>query len=345
MDTVKLSNHLIDPEEFAREVNRKSLASDPLVNSGVVEILDRQNFLNNPCAGLTTELPRTDETVHVEPNVATDDPSQTAIPQKSNTVKCMAVRHELCKVWSKKDDTDFLNGDNPVELLQDEIAKYWKNERHRLSLLTLKGLIAESKECRQGDFVFDMAPGYKDVKDMTEGDLLNPNTIIRAAQRHFGDRCTVPRLLVVHPVVFANIRGIIKEAKMPFALCKLTDSHNIPVILDNKMTIVEEVPEVVGGADAHPAYTRYYSFLFGPGAFVTDAGLPARPFEKYRNGLACEGRGQTSLISRVNWVLHPKGYRCNLETTPTTAQLESASSWTRALSRKYIPISVIITRG
>jgi hypothetical protein len=255
----------------------------------------------------------------------------------------LAVRLELNKSWSCGDDPDFLIGDNPVGGLRDEIAKNWVKTRHGLILSIIKGLIADSVNKHQSDLVYDTTSRFKDVKDLTAEDLID---MIITGAKSLGDRGDDLRWLVVNPVVFMTLRmlNLISKAENPADGHVLTRNPNCQVISDDEMT-VERVPEVVGGHDPHPAYTRYYSLLFGEGAFATAAGLPRRPLEKCRNGLARGGGGQTSLISRVNWVLHPKGYRCDLTSRPTIAQLELASSWTRAYNRKEIPISVIITRG
>ena len=85
--------------------------------------------------------------------------------------------------------------------------------------------------------------------------------------------------------------------------------------------------------------------MFGRGAVALGVGTPKTPFAIHRDEAAGNGGGEEIVHSRLEWIIHPQGFSFGLEETPTLAQLETASNWTRQYERKRIALAALITQG
>jgi hypothetical protein len=117
----------------------------------------------------------------------------------------------------------------------------------------------------------------------------------------------------------------------------------IPTFLGREVIVDDGVPRS-GGV--------YESWLFGQGALRMGIGTPKVPTEVERRGGAGNGGGQEILYSRVEWSIHPVGYRY-AGTAPnggpsnlnTTNNLANAASFARVYpERKQIKVARLITR-
>lgn len=105
------------------------------------------------------------------------------------------------------------------------------------------------------------------------------------------------------------------------------------VVVDDGMTVVAGSP------------TKYYSWLFGPGAIAMGVGSPKVPFEIERTPASGNGGGQEDVYSRVEWIIHPQGFKFGLSDTPSLAQLNAAANWDRAFERKRVKLACLISQG
>ena len=86
--------------------------------------------------------------------------------------------------------------------------------------------------------------------------------------------------------------------------------------------------------------------LFGEGAFGYGVGSPMVPVEVEREAAQGNGGGIETLWVRNTWLLHPFGFQQT--GTPagesfTMAELRAATSWSRVVERKNVPIAFLST--
>jgi hypothetical protein len=345
MPATRLSDLTIIPGLFSNGVNLESLRLDALVQSGAVThdpTLDQ--FLNNELGGNTVTVRHLSPLGEgVDPNISSDDPTVISESNKVTDVKTIAVRHSLNVSFSEMDHAVTLYGKDPLYSLEGQISKYWLGVRQKRILSSIKGLVADSVANHDSDLLVDIVGDP--VAPDSPANLINQNAIIIAAAK-MGDRMKELKGLLVHSTVFATMQQLNMIEQM-----RLSDNDIIfdtfmgfPVLTDDSLT-VDYVPENTTEGEAHPAFNVYNSYLFGDSAFVTGVGNNKTPFEIDREPAKGNGSGLETVYHRVEWVLHPQGYQCNLNDTPTIAQLEAATSWTRAWERKRIKLSVIQTRG
>ncbi|MDR3135571.1 MAG: hypothetical protein LBU69_05700 [Deltaproteobacteria bacterium] len=326
----QLTDLSVKSSDFAKNVNLLSLEIDPLVQSGVVahdKALDE--FLTNCVNGINVFL----YYVHI-PYI----PKPMSTPSESCR-KELALRQSLNKPFGEKDLAVVPNGVDPdgEHDLKSHIAKFWLLERKTRVMDSIQGLIADSLANFGSDLLLD-----KTLEDgvSSPDNLISKHGIIDAATQ-LGDQAGCLEFLVVHSAVYLKMKqlGLTEIENFPGTL---TFSPRYNILCDDTLT---EAP-IPAGTNTNPeAPKAYYSYLFGKGAFVTGVGIPGVPIEVTRDALACHGGGHDTLISRVELVIHPRGYKCNLNATPTHAQLQEAGTWTRVWDRKSIPLAVIKTRG
>ena len=115
-----------------------------------------------------------------------------------------------------------------------------------------------------------------------------------------------------------------------------------------RRVIVDDTLPVRNGTTDGLVYTSY---LFGPGAF----GKGAAPLdsEPLQGGFGTEGvelarvplDSDTVLINRRRYILHPRGVKFTSASvagdSPTNAELETASNWTRVWEAKNVRIVAV----
>src|SRR5512137_3089739 len=114
-----------------------------------------------------------------------------------------------------------------------------------------------------------------------------------------------------------------------------------------KVVVDDSLPTRTGSTDG----TVYTTYLFGQGAFAKGvAPLDGTPLQ---GGHGTEGvelarvplDSDTVLINRRRYILHPRGVKFNSATvagdSPTNAELETASNWTRVYENKNVRIVAV----
>ncbi|MDR1166854.1 MAG: hypothetical protein LBO66_13480 [Deltaproteobacteria bacterium] len=177
-----------------------------------------------------------------------------------------------------------------------------------------------------------------------DGGIINTNAIIDAVGA-IGDYNTTEVIMVVHPVVLGSINklNLIDWAHFDQRGIKIDSFKKIRLMTNNSAMTARFVPAVDGGSPA-PGYTKYYSYILGPGAIDFGYGLPNTPLAFERDAAGCNGAGMETIFSRVEWAIHPKGYKFTTE-RPSLDDLKDGTKWTRVWDRRRIPFAAIISRG
>lgn len=335
-NTTQVADLPIIPEIFSREMILRTLATNAFVRSGVaVEDPQLNAFLNSDQGGKTFSPRFLGPLKDDDPNISTDDPAVLAVPKKISGFTNKAVRHSLNQVWSVMDLPVDLNGTDPINAIEMQLSAYWDTVLTRRVLASLHGVSA-SDQASGGpkDMVVDIS-GETGVAA-----LFNADAYI-TARGTMGDRSAVLGNIAVHSTVYQTMQRQNMIDTIPNSQTDIGFGTYMGagIIVDDAMTVIP----ATSGESATPV--KYYSYLFGRGAIALGTGSPKVPFEVDRNMLSGNGGGEELIASRVEWIIHPQGFSYDGDSTPTIAELQTASKWNRAFERKRIPLAVLITQG
>lgn len=333
--STRLSDVPIVPEIATAAIILRSLNSNAFVNSGVmIRDPEADAFLTNNLGGKTFAPRYLGPLADDEPNISSDDPSEKSTPKKITGGKNKAVRQSLNQSWSSMDLTNTYLGLDITTAITNQIGDYWNTQENKRLLASLKGIIAA-----------DLATGSPvmtvDVTGKTGADALFNAEAFIDAQTTMGDMASSLTAVAVHSTVYATMKklNLIDFIPASEGRVEIPTYQGLTVIQDDAMTYV---PAVTGD---FPSPAKYYTYLFGRGAVALGVGTPKTPFAIHRDEAAGNGGGEEIVHSRLEWIIHPQGFSFGLEETPTLAQLETASNWTRQYERKRIALAALITQG
>jgi len=333
--STRLSDVPIVPEIATAAIIMRSLNSNAFVNSGVmIRDPEADAFLTNNLGGKTFAPRYLGPLADDEPNISSDDPSEKSTPKKITGGKNKAVRQSLNQSWSSMDLTNTYLGLDITTAITNQIGDYWNTQENKRLLASLKGIIAA-----------DLATGSPvmtvDVTGKTGADALFNAEAFIDAQTTMGDMASSLTAVAVHSTVYATMKklNLIDFIPASEGRVEIPTYQGLTVIQDDAMTYV---PAVTGDS---PSPAKYYTYLFGRGAVALGVGTPKTPFAIHRDEAAGNGGGEEIVHSRLEWIIHPQGFSFGLEETPTLAQLETASNWTRQYERKRIALAALITQG
>lgn len=335
-NTTQVADLPIIPEIFSREMILRTLATNAFVRSGVaVEDPQLNAFLNSDQGGKTFSPRFLGPLKDDDPNISTDDPAVLAVPKKISGFTNKAVRHSLNQVWSVMDLPVDLDGTDPINAIEMQLSAYWDTVLTRRVLASLYGVSA-SDQASSGpkDMVVDISG------ETGAAALFNADAYI-TARGTMGDRSSVLGNIAVHSTVYQTMQRQNMIDTIPNSQTDIGFGTYMGagIIVDDAMTVIP----ATSGEPATPV--KYYSYLFGRGAIALGTGSPKVPFEVDRNMLSGNGGGEELIASRVEWIIHPQGFSYDGDSTPTIAELQTASKWNRAFERKRIPLAVLITQG
>ena len=333
--STRLSDVPIVPEIATVQIILCALNSNAFVNSGVMmRDPEVDAFLTNNRGGKTFAPRYLGPLADDEPNISSDDPSEKSTPKKITGGKNKAVRQSLNQSWSSMDLTNTYLGLDITTAITNQIGDYWNTQENKRLLASLKGIIAA-----------DLATGSPvmtvDVTGKTGADALFNAEAFIDAQTTMGDMASSLTAVAVHSTVYATMKklNLIDFIPASEGRVEIPTYQGLTVIQDDAMTYV---PAVTGDS---PSPAKYYTYLFGRGAVALGVGTPKTPFAIHRDEAAGNGGGEEIVHSRLEWIIHPQGFSFGLEETPTLAQLETASNWTRQYERKRIALAALITQG
>ena len=271
-------------------------------------------------------------------------------PYKLDTDNEIAVRLQRNSSWSFARVATILAGADPVQALSAEIGFYWQEALQRMFIATMTGLFADNDAAPSGSehTQYDLRVNVSGSSFVDGVTNFTPEAYIDA-QTTMGDSSDQLSLIMVHSGVYARMK---KNNLIDF----IPDSENnlrIPTYMGAEVVVDDGMPVSSG---------VYESWLFGRGALRL--GMVAGSmgpfggndvhagFEIDRKPGAGNGGGADTFYSRMQFVLHPVGYKYAGSASgggPTNASssnnLANAGSWQRVYNeRKQIKIARLITR-
>jgi hypothetical protein len=272
----------------------------------------------------------------VEVNYSTDNPASSATPQKINQGSQIARKAFVNQGWQAADlASELAMGGTAMEAIRARTDRYFARQWQRRLIAACNGLLADNVAANSGDMVVNVAA--EATGSQTADTRFNRDAFTEAAFT-MGDAKSGLTAIAVHSAVHKQMVKNDDIVYIPDSQGMLT----IPTYMGLRV-IVDDGMTVTAGTTSGFKYT---SVLFGAGAFGYGVGSPEVPVEVEREAAQGDGGGIETLWVRNTWLLHPFGFQQT--GTPagvsfTNSELQAATSWSRVLDRKLIPMAFLVT--
>ncbi|ABB14121.1 major capsid protein [Carboxydothermus hydrogenoformans] len=312
--TTKIADVII-PEVFNPYVIQRTMELSELYQSGILSTGEEFDRLASSSSHVVN-MPFWNDLTG-EDEVLTDQGALT--PGKITAGQDIAVILRRGRAWGANDLAAALAGDDPMLVIGDLVADYWRRRMQAALISILKGVFAAPT----------MATNLHDISANT-GDAakFTGATFIDALQK-LGDAKEKLTAVVMHSAVEAALskQNLIQT---------IQPSENMPQIKTymGKRVIVD---------DSCPVDTTngvFTTFIFAQGAIGYGNGNPVGfvPTETDRDSLA----GEDYLITRKTFILHPRGVKYVGAPNPSNTELENGTNWERVYEPKAIRMVAFI---
>jgi len=325
---------IVVPEVFSPYMQMMTEVKSKLAQSGV---LARDATVDQLMSGggLTFNLPKWNDLADTAANVSSGNAGAPITPLNISSLTEIAIRLSRNQAWGSGDLLATLAGSDPMEAIASRVSDYWVRQLQLATLATLAGVFSDNDTNDAGDYTIDITGAYTPgTTDFSAGAFID-------AVHTMGDSEGDLGIVVMHSVVYA-------KAKKNNLIDFIPDSINpqaatIPTFLGRRVLFDDGMP--VNTAD-------YDTYILGAGALSWGVGNPKIPSEVYRLPLDAAGGGTDALVSRVEWVVAPRGHAFTGATPaaggPTNAatagNLAHVGSWNRVVSeRKQVKIARLRT--
>lgn len=335
MATVQLAD-IIDVTVFQDLPAVNSPEKTAFFQSGIVT---RNSLLDGlaTAAGKTAELPFwNDIDPTVAPNLSTDNPATIATPAKVTQGEQISRKAFLNKGLSATDlASEVAMGPRAMEHIRNRVDTYWLRQWQRRLIAATNGVLADNIASNSGDMVKSVAS--ESIAGQSATTRFNRDAFTDAVYT-MGDAATSLRAIGVHSAVMAQMVKNDDIVYIPDSMGQLT----IPTYMGLRVIVDDGHTVTAGTTDGF----KYTSVLYGEGAFGYGDGMPLNPVEIEREAAQGNGAGVETLWTRKTWILHPFGYQQT--GTPASvsfslAELAAATSWSRVVERKNVPLGFLVT--
>jgi len=287
--------------------------------------------------GKSIELPYwNDLDGSTEVNYSSDDPASSATPQKVTQGEQTARKAFVNQGWQAADlASELAMGGTAMEAVRARTDRYFARQWQRRLIAAVAGVTADNIANDSGDMVIDVAS--ESIASQGAGTLFNRDAFTEALYTA-GDSAEIFTTIAVHSVVMAQM---VKDDDIDF----IPDSDGmatVPTYMGKRVIVDDGLTVTAGTTDGF----KYDSVLFGPGAFGYGVGSPITPVAIDRKEEQGDGGGIETLWVRNTWLLHPFGFEQTGTPTGnsfTQEELRAATSWSRVLARKLVPMAILRT--
>ncbi len=241
------------------------------------------------------------------------------------------------QVWSVNHLASVISGDDPMQAIVDLVGGYWARTDEGLIVSSLKGMFGAGS--MSGNL---LAIHSESVAAQSSATRLNGATFVDACAK-LGDRADLLTAVAMHSATEAALRKLDLIDFIPDSEGKAM----LRIFQGRRVVVDDNLPSRAGTTDG----TVYTTYLFGRGAFAKgSAKLDAKPLQ---GGFGTEGvelarvalDSDSILINRRRYLLHPRGVKFTSASvvgdSPTNAELETASNWTRVWEAKNVRIVAV----
>jgi len=298
----------------------KNILNSPLI----ITSPDLQSVVNAANAGSRFEMPYIDEPDYTEPE-AMDDSDDEITTNKLIWANMFAVLGLYSKGYKYSHLAALLTRDSdPAKVIRDVIGNYWGRDLQRRMINILVGI------------------SKKAGTDLTlnVNDTIGASVIIDGASL-LGDHQDKFEEMFVHSKIYADLKkqNLIETLPPSEEGAKPIEMYGKYKVTVNDLMPVEE------DADGNKHYTSIIAqrgiFAFAQKKLGGDMPL----IELDRNPRAGKGSGNTTVISRQGFVLHPVGWSWKKSgMSPTLTDLAKDTNWEKKFQTKQQRFVKIVTK-
>lgn len=298
---------VILPSNFADYVSEQSVNLARLFRSGAVVNVPGLAISKGSSISMPFIKPLTGSA-----QILADNASLT--PAKQSTAAQKAIVFARGTAVSVNDLAAAYSGADLEGHIGDSLGQWWAEQLDAQGLATLAGAVASAAATH----VHDISAGVGAAAVFSAGSLID-------AQGKLGDARSKLAALVQHSAVtgLMDKQDLLTVTKNSDG-STLTSYRGMEIIEDDNLVAVSGV------------YTQY---LVARGAIGFAESLDLNDIEVGRDILA----GDTTVASRKAYVMHPMGFKCNLDVaangiTPSNAELADDETWTMVANGKNVGI-------
>ena len=327
MATTRLID-IVEPAAFTAYLLQETMERTALVRSGVAT---RNSVIQSQLtAGAHSFTVPFWRDLDGEANIASDDPDEHSTPRKLGSGKQIIRKAFLHDSWSAMNLASEIAGDDALERIQGRVTAYWERQAQRRLIASLNGIKAANIANDDSDMVHDITTETGAAANFSAEAVIDASGLL-------GDAMDSVTGIAMHSAIY---RRALKNDLIEFVpdsqgTMRIATFRGLAVIVDD------------GLVDDAGAYT---SILFGNAAVGYGMAAPVTADGTEIESLpsAGNGGGQQVLHSRMNLAMHPAGFSWQ-ETavageSPTIAELEDATNWSRVIERKSVPISFLVSK-
>ena len=310
MAATRLANVIV-PEVFTPYTIEQSAVRSNLLQSGLVSSNAALDQLASG-GGSTFNLPffkdLTGDSEIIEDNTA------LTVNALDGNQSQIGVALNRAKSFGSSFLAQYVSGEDPMRVIGDLVADYWVREEQKIVANVLKALFGTGGPIN-----------LTHLNDQNAAALTNTMLIDTIAK--IGDAYDKLSTIVCHSAIYHSLRKL-------DLVQYVSEPSNLPFQFPTYMgmnILVDDGVEVSG--------STYTTYVFAAGAFSRGVGtLDADDAtEVDRDSL----KSEDVLINRRRYIMHPNGFKwagSPAGSSPTNAELATATNWTKVYDDKNIPV-------
>jgi hypothetical protein len=324
---------IIIPTEFEKYAIERTAELSRFGESGIVEMAPEFDELAAG-GGREVKMPFWKDLTATR-QLLSDSASLTV--NKVTSDQDIARIHNDAQVWSVNHLSKVISGDDPMQAIVDLVAGYWARTDEGLIISALKGVFAAGSMSANL-----LAIHSESIAAQTSATRLNGSTFVDACAK-LGDAADRLTAVAMHSGTEAALRKLDLIDFIPDSEGKAM----LRTFQGRRVVVDDTLPTRAGSTDG----TVYTTYLFGQGAFAKGvAPLDGTPLQ---GGFGTEGvelarvplDSDSVLINRRRYICHPRGVKFTSASvagdSPTNAELETGSNWTRVWEAKNVRLVAI----
>ena len=338
--TGNFGGFVFDEEVFADMMQEENFWKNEIAASGIVHDDDTVMDLIGTKGNVATIPIYKPLNVHDEGMEALNNDGETnntPVEISGDKQTCMLIQR--MKAFKAKDFTKELTGADPLGLVKNRIADYYK-QVWEMELMNIANAVLGVAAL--ADHITDLSITSGTVADKN---LIDETTMIDAEQKALGDMAGGLGLSIMHSKIFARYKklGLVEYGKYTIGNVIRQDIE-LPTI-NGKIPLVTDYYTVDTSVSGFPVYKTY---LFGEGAFIS---AEKKNYEKqYTTNYDPEtSAGVDKFYTKQGKVLHPNGLSLAVDNiakeSPSFAELGSTDNYALKFNHKNVKMGVIKSNG
>ncbi len=320
---------LIQRTQYSREVLKASIRKSVLWNAGIIASDSELTRLMQANVGKVFGFDYFLDLADIEGRISDDSDTQAGT-DGIGTGSDQAIGNFRNRSWGAKNITANLSATgDPLVAIAGRVGAYWARQMDFTMIGVANGIIAGN-----------IANDASDMVNNQTGVAIEINMILDT-QQTAGDFQDYFTTMICHSAV----RNKLKKDGVTDKIYDDSGSFLYEALGGLRLVVTDQVP--AGTAIPGGAAGDYLSYITGPSFLGYGEGTPKVPNSVSYEDATGNGAGAESLWSRKNFCIHPYGFSFTnatvVSTSPTNAEFEDATNWTRNVERKRIPFAALIS--